>query len=135
MKVITALLMVFATCVGISPTPAGALAPKQRLIEEVVPLTLVQLQYKAKVIAKRKVKEQGWNNKEWLALEELWYRESRWNPHSKNRRSSAYGIPQLLKLPIGTPMETQISRGIKYIIHRYKKPSRALAFHNRHNWY
>lgn len=135
MKVITALLMVFATCVGISPTPAVAQEPKQKLIGEVVPLTLAQLQYKGKVIAKRKAIEQGWNHKEWLALLELWDRESRWNPHSKNRRSSAYGIPQLLKLPIGTPMETQISRGIKYIIHRYKKPSRALAFHDRHNWY
>lgn len=135
MKLITALLMVFATCVDISPTPAVALAPKQRLIEEVVPLTLAQLQYKAKVIAKRKTKEQGWNNKEWIALLELWDRESRWNPNSKNRRSSAYGIPQLLKLPVGTPMETQINRGIKYIIHRYEKPSKALAFHDRHNWY
>lgn len=135
MKMITALLMVFATCVGISPAPAVAQEPKQKLIGEVVPLTLVQLQYKGKVIAKRKAIEQGWNNKEWLALVELWHRESRWNPHSKNRRSSAYGIPQLLKLPVGTPIETQISRGIKYIIHRYKTPSRALAFHDRNNWY
>ena len=135
MKWIIALLMGFVT--SVVSFPAVAQAPKLKLIEEKAPKTmsLAQLQQYGKKLAKLKIKKVGWSQKEWLALVELWTRESQWNPHSKNKRSSAYGIPQILKMPIGTPVEEQIDLGIKYIIHRYKTPTRALAFHSRNGWY
>jgi hypothetical protein len=72
--------------------------------------------------------------KEFYCLDELWFRESRWDYKAKNKRSSAYGIPQLLGLKETDPFK-QIDRGLKYIEHRYDKPCHALAFHNRKGWY
>jgi hypothetical protein len=72
--------------------------------------------------------------KEFYCLDELWFRESRWDYKAKNKRSSAYGIPQLLGLKETNPFK-QIDKGLKYIEHRYDKPCHALAFHNRKGWY
>jgi hypothetical protein len=72
--------------------------------------------------------------KEFYCLDELWFRESRWDYKAKNKRSSAYGIPQLLGLKETDPFK-QIDKGLKYIEHRYDKPCHALAFHNRKGWY
>ena len=66
--------------------------------------------------------------KQYLCLEQLWTRESQWNPKAKNPKSSAYGIPQLLKLKTTDPYK-QIDLGLKYITHRYGTPCRALAHH------
>jgi hypothetical protein len=66
--------------------------------------------------------------KQYLCLEQLWTRESQWNPKAKNPKSSAYGIPQLLKLKTTDPYK-QIDLGLKYIAHRYGTPCRALAHH------
>ncbi len=68
------------------------------------------------------------NAKEYRCLELLWNRESRWDPRADNPKSSAYGIPQLLKLKELDPYK-QIDRGLKYIEHRYKTPCRAYAHH------
>jgi hypothetical protein len=68
------------------------------------------------------------NHNEYLCLEQLWTLESKWNPKANNKRSSAYGIPQLLKLKANNPY-TQIDAGLKYIAHRYKTPCKALAYH------
>ena len=68
------------------------------------------------------------NHKQYLCLEQLWYLESKWNPRADNKRSSAYGIPQLLKLKVNNPYK-QIDAGLKYIAHRYGTPCKALAFH------
>jgi hypothetical protein len=59
------------------------------------------------------------NHKEYSCINKLWTKESNWNPKSKNKRSTAYGIPQLLKLTTNDPY-LQIDAGIKYIRHRYK---------------
>jgi len=72
---------------------------------------------------------------EWKALDELWYIESRWDYTADNPRSTAYGIPQLLKMDPKTPLIKQIDLGLKYIKHRYGTPTKALKFHNRHGWY
>ena len=66
--------------------------------------------------------------KQYLCLEQLWTRESQWNPKAKNPKSTAYGIPQLLKLKTTDPYK-QIDLGLKYIAHRYGTPCRALAHH------
>ncbi len=68
------------------------------------------------------------NHRQYLCLEQLWYLESKWNPRADNKRSSAYGIPQLLKLKINNPY-MQIDAGLKYIAHRYGTPCKALAYH------
>ncbi len=68
--------------------------------------------------------------KEYRCLELLWTRESNWNPRADNPKSTAYGIPQLLKLTIKDPY-LQIDRGLKYIKARHLTPCKALAFHKR----
>jgi hypothetical protein len=74
------------------------------------------------------------NHNEYLCLEKLWYLESRWNPRAANKHSTAYGIPQLLKLKTKDPYK-QIDAGLKYIAHRYGKPCKALTFHLKHGYY
>jgi len=68
------------------------------------------------------------NHNEYLCLVRLWNLESLWNPKANNKESTAYGIPQLLKLKTTDPYK-QIDAGLKYIAHRYGTPCRALAHH------
>jgi hypothetical protein len=74
------------------------------------------------------------NSRQYLCLEKLWTRESQWNPRADNKRSSAYGIPQLLKLKTNDPYK-QIDAGLKYISARHSTPCKALAFHLKHGYY
>jgi hypothetical protein len=89
----------------------------------------------AKRLAKEKVLRMYHSNYEWKALYKLWMKESKFDYTADNPHSSAYGIPQLLKLNTETSVIEQIDLGLKYIQHRYGTPSHALAFHNRHGWY
>ena len=66
--------------------------------------------------------------KEYRCVELLWTLESRWNPRAKNPKSSAYGIPQILKLKELDPYK-QIDLGLKYIKARHLTPCKALAYH------
>ena len=74
------------------------------------------------------------NHKQYLCLEKLWYLESKWNYRADNKRSSAYGIPQLLKLKTKDPYK-QIDAGLIYIAKRHSNPCKALAFHLKHGYY
>jgi len=74
------------------------------------------------------------NHNEYLCLEKLWYLESKWNYRADNKRSSAYGIPQLLKLKTNDPYE-QIDAGLIYIAKRHGTPCKALAYHKKHGHY
>ena len=75
------------------------------------------------------------NYKEFVCINKLWTKENRlWDPYAKNPKSSAFGIPQLLKLKETNPY-VQMDLGYKYIIHRHKSPCNALAFHLRKGWY
>jgi hypothetical protein len=74
------------------------------------------------------------NAKQYRCLELLWNRESMWDPRADNPKSSAYGIPQLLKLKVHDPF-MQIDLGLKYISHKHRTPCRALQFHNKRGWY
>ena len=72
---------------------------------------------------------------EFRCIEKLWSKENRlWDPYAKNPKSSAYGIPQLLKLKERNPY-VQMDLGYKYIVHRYKTPCKALAFHMSKGYY
>ena len=75
------------------------------------------------------------NYKEFVCINKLWTKENRlWDPYAKNPKSSAFGIPQLLKLKETNPY-VQMDLGYKYIVHRHKTPCNALAFHIRKGWY
>ena len=73
------------------------------------------------------------DDKQYRCLVTLWRLESNWNPKAKNPNSSAYGIPQLLKMTETNPYK-QIDLGLKYITHHriYKGDTcKALDRHKR----
>ena len=72
--------------------------------------------------------------KQYRCLELLWNRESLWNPRADNPKSSAYGIPQLLKLKEKDPYK-QIDLGLKYISHRHSTPCQAWEHHRKTGHY
>ncbi len=74
------------------------------------------------------------NAKQYRCLEILWMRESKWDPRADNPKSSAFGIPQLLKMKELDPFK-QIDLGLKYITHKHSTPCKALHFHNQRGWY
>ncbi len=70
------------------------------------------------------------DDKSYRCLVILWRMESQWNPKAKNPKSSAYGIPQLLKMTERNPYK-QIDLGLKYIAYRYGNPCKALDHHKK----
>jgi len=75
------------------------------------------------------------DSKMYICLDKLWTLESQWTPTSRNPKSSAYGIPQLLNMTETNPFK-QIDLGIKYIDHRYDGDScKALAIHKKRGHY
>ena len=67
------------------------------------------------------------NAKEFRCVELLWNAESKWNPKANNKKSTAFGIPQLLKMTETNPY-LQIDLGLKYISARHKTPCQAWAY-------
>ena len=76
-----------------------------------------------------------WDKTERIALGKLWGKESAWNHEASNPKSTAFGIPQLLKMSPKTPAPRQIERGLDYIKNRYGKPSVAWAHWESKRWY
>ena len=74
------------------------------------------------------------NSKEFICVNALWTKESNWSSTSHNKSSSAYGIPQLLKLKEKDPYR-QIDLGIKYINNRYGTMCNAWAFYKVKGYY
>ena len=85
----------------------------------------------------------GWSDEDFVALVNLWNKESGWSVTCYNSSSGAYGIPQSLP---GNKMasegsdweyngETQIRWGLSYIKGRYGSPSGAWGHFLSHNWY
>ena len=70
------------------------------------------------------------NDKAYRCLVTLWRLESNWSYTAKNKKSSAYGIPQLLKMTETNPYK-QIDLGLKYIAKRYVNPCAALDHHKK----
>jgi len=64
------------------------------------------------------------NAKEYRCVELLWNAESKWNPKANNKKSTAFGIPQLLKMTETNPY-SQIDLGLKYINKRYGSTCKA----------
>ena len=72
--------------------------------------------------------------KEYRCVELLWTRESQWNPRADNPKSSAYGIPQMLRMKERDPYK-QIDIGLRYIKHRYLTACKAWEHHRRTGHY
>ena len=71
---------------------------------------------------------------EFYCLDELYFRESRWNPKARN--GSHYGIPQGRSKWLATvDGYKQIDWQLKYIKKRYDNPCNALAHHKIKGWY
>ena len=81
----------------------------------------------------------GWNaDPQWPALERLVQKESSWNPAAANPRSSARGLFQKMTSihgPVEPTAAGQAEWGLPYIRQRYGTPVKALAFHDRNNYY
>ena len=74
------------------------------------------------------------NLDEFYCLDELYYKESRWNPKAKN--GSHYGIPQGRSKWLATvDGYKQIDWQLKYIKKRYSNPCNALEHHKIKGWY
>jgi len=74
------------------------------------------------------------NLDQFYCLDELNFKESRWNPKAKN--GSHYGIPQgRSKWLSKVDGYKQIDWQLKYIEKRYSNPCNALAHHKIKGWY
>jgi len=76
-----------------------------------------------------------WTDKQMVCLSRLWGKESAWNPKAKNKHSSAFGIPQILKLDHSLSPAQQIDRGLAYIYYRYDTPCNAWKHWQKKKWY
>lgn len=90
----------------------------------------------ARALARLLATPYDWDEgKEWKCLDRIWYEESRWEYDADNPYSSAYGIPQILKLPEHLSPRKQIERGLRYIESRYGTPCEAWDFWQSNYWY
>ena len=75
------------------------------------------------------------DEKQYNCINKLWTMESHWNNKSNNKRSTAYGIAQILSTTTSDPYK-QIDAGLAYIAHRFKGDGcSALAHHLKHGYY
>lgn len=94
-------------------------------------------------IAQSQLSSYGWNGGQWTYLEQLWQRESGWNPAATNPTSGAYGIAQALPATQmnsvssnwKTDASTQIKWGMNYIKDRYGNPQAAWGHEESNGWY
>jgi hypothetical protein len=79
---------------------------------------------------------------EYVALHELIMRESSWNPDARNRKSTAYGLGQLidqtwkdLDIEKSDDFRIQLIAAHKYVMQRYGSWVKALEHHKQNGWY
>ena len=84
----------------------------------------------------------GGSGSQFSCLENLWGKESGWNPNAQNPGSTAYGIPQFLNSTWATTgiAKTsdgykQIDAGLVYIDKAYGSPCNAWAHSQSTGWY
>ena len=84
----------------------------------------------------------GGDGSQFSCLENLWGKESGWNPNAQNPTSTAYGIPQFLDSTwAGTGIAKtsdgyrQIDAGLIYLDQRYGSPCGAWSHSQANNWY
>ena len=79
---------------------------------------------------------------EYVALHELIMLESSWNPDARNRKSTAYGLGQLIDqtwedigIEKSDDFRIQLIAAHKYVMQRYGSWQKALEFHKRNGYY
>lgn len=79
---------------------------------------------------------------EYVALHELIMRESSWNPDARNRKSTAYGLGQLIDqtwedigIEKSDDFRIQLIAAHKYVMQRYGSWVKALEHHKQNGWY
>jgi|tagenome__1003787_1003787.scaffolds.fasta_scaffold20963174_3 hypothetical protein len=84
----------------------------------------------------------GGDQGQFSCLQNLWGKESGWNPNAHNPSSSAYGIPQFLDstwastgIARTSDGYRQIDAGLVYIDSRYGSPCGAWSHSRADNWY
>jgi resuscitation-promoting factor RpfB len=85
----------------------------------------------------------NWHGEQWIALNNLWTRESGWITTAQNPSSGAYGIPQSLPASkmasagkdYKSDPRTQIDWGLEYIRSTYGDPVHAWMHELSHGWY
>ncbi len=84
----------------------------------------------------------GGDSSQFSCLENLWGKESGWNPNAQNPTSTAYGIPQFLNstwastgIAKTSDPYRQIDAGLIYIESRYGSPCSAWSHSKAKNWY
>jgi hypothetical protein len=92
-------------------------------------------EYKVNTLKQITFHKMNYNFEQFYCLNEIIYKESRWNYKAKNPKSSAFGLFQILKSTEKDPIK-QIDLGLKYLDRRYDGCAcKALAFHNRNGWW
>ena len=76
----------------------------------------------------------GWRGKQWACIDYIFTKEARYDHLADNKKSSAFGIGQVLGETSKDPT-VQILRAYRYITHRYGTPCRAKYYHLRYNHY
>jgi hypothetical protein len=118
-----------------SASPAAATSPAAQPVTAVASGSPQQ-------IATSLLGSYGWPSSQFSCLDELWNRESGWNPTAENP-SGAYGIPQALpgsKMASAGPdwatdATTQIKWGLGYIKGLYGSPCGAWSHEEAVGWY
>ena len=92
-------------------------------------------EYKVNTLKQITFHKMNYNFEQFYCLDEIVWKESRWNYKAKNKRSSASGLFQVLNSKEKDPIK-QIDQGLKYINHRYNGCAcTALAHHKAKGWY
>jgi hypothetical protein len=93
------------------------------VIEIIVALTLL-------------LSNQGYSTKEINCTMNLVKQESNFHLHSKNSKSGAYGLFQLMNVKTKLSMKQQVARFDRYVKHRYfGSVCKALEHQKLNNWY
>ena len=96
------------------------------------------------IYARAQCKLRGWGDDQFNALNQLWAKESGWNPKAVNPTSGAYGIPQMnpsgghadkITAAYKSDYKVQIDTGLDYIANRYSNPVNAWNFWQTNHWY
>ena len=92
-------------------------------------------EYKVNTLKQITFHKMDYNFEQFYCLDEIVWKESRWNYKAKNPKSSAFGLFQILKSTEKDPIK-QIDLGLKYLDRRYDGCAcRALAHHKAKGWY
>jgi hypothetical protein len=76
----------------------------------------------------------GWDLRQRQCVYKLFTKESRFDNYADNKRSTAFGIGQLLNEQSTDPA-IQILNAYRYIKHRYDTPCKAWEHSVSRNWY